>query len=436
MSQHRKTAAFLSVIAMGLGQLYNRQYIKGTLLLLFYGSGLYYFLFHLKRAIWGIVTLGDTSQRLVLAGRVYKMVPGDHSIFLIVQGLIVIFALALFVLIYAANIKDAYQVGKLLEQGGEPRSFKETLYYINQAKFPQLIIALPLTFVFFFTVLPLVFSIMIAFTNYSSPKHLPPANLIDWIGFDAFKQLFTLNRWAKTFYGVFTWNIIWAVVATLSTFFGGFGVALLVQSARTRFKSFWRTIYILPFAIPSFVSFLIMRNMFNSQFGPINQYLKWFGIHGPSWLSDPTWAKVTVLLVNLWHGYPISMLLIIGILTTIPKELYQAAEVDGASAFQKFRMITFPSVMFSLSPILIGQFAHYVNSFSTIFLLTNGNPANSEYQFAGSTDILITWLYNLTMNQGNYNFASVIGIIIFVILATLSIFNFRRTSSFKEEDMM
>ncbi|ASA25889.1 carbohydrate ABC transporter permease [Paenibacillus donghaensis] len=435
MNQHRKRAVFLSIMAMGLGQIYNRQYIKGILLLLLYGCGLYYVILNLKQALWGIVTLGENNQHLELVGKVYKMVPGDHSIFLIVQALIVLFAFMVFICAYIANIKDAYRVGKLREQEGIPRNFIATLYYINQQKFPQLIIALPLAFVLFFTVLPLVFSIMVAFTNYSSPKHLPPANLIDWIGFEAFKELFTLSKWARTFYGVFTWNIIWAVLATISTFFGGFGVALMVQHSRTRFKSFWRTIYILPFAIPSFVSFLIMRNMFNSQFGPVNQYLKWLGIQGPAWLSDPTWAKVTVLLVNLWHGYPISMLLIIGILTTIPKELYQAAEVDGASAFQKFNMITFPSVMFSLSPILIGMFAGNVNSFSTIFLLTNGNPANSEYQFAGSTDILITWLYNLTMNQGNYNFASVIGIIIFVILASLSIWNFRRTRSFREEDV-
>jgi len=405
-------------------------------MLLLYGSGLYYVILNLRDALWGIVTLGEKSQHLELVGKVYKMVPGDHSIFLIVQALIVIFAVMVFIFAYIANIKDAYRVGKSREQGVSPRRFIETLQYINQAKFPQLIIALPLSFVFFFTVLPLVFSVLIAFTNYSSPKYLPPASLLDWIGFDAFKELFTLSKWAKTFYGVFTWNMIWAVMATVTTFFGGFGVALLVQSSSTRMKSLWRTIYILPFAIPSFVSYLIMRNMFNSQFGPVNQYLKWLGIQGPSWLSDPTWAKVTVLLVNLWHGYPISMLLIIGILTTIPKELYQAADVDGASAFQKFRMITFPSVMFSLSPILIGMFAGNVNSFSAIFLLTNGNPANSEYQFAGHTDILITWLYNLTINQGNYNFASVIGIIIFVILATISILNFRRTRSFREEDIV
>jgi arabinogalactan oligomer / maltooligosaccharide transport system permease protein len=435
MNQTRKTATILSVLAMGLGQIYNRQYIKGILMLLLYGCGLYYIIFNLKEALWGIFTLGENAQHLELVGKIYKMVPGDHSIFLIVQALIVLFGLIVFVYMYIANIKDAYTTGKSREQGITPHTFIETVHYINQHKFPQFIIALPLVFVLFFTVLPLVFSVMIAFTNYSSPKHLPPANLIDWIGFDAFKELFTLSKWAKTFYGVFTWNVIWAILATLSTFFGGFAVALLVQNSRTRMKPLWRTIYILPFAIPSFVSYLVMRNMFNSQFGPINQYLKWFGIQGPSWLSDPTWAKATVLLVNLWHGYPISMLLIIGILTTISKELYQAADVDGASAFQQFKMITFPSVMFSLSPILIGMFAGNVNSFSAIFLLTNGNPANSEYQFAGSTDILITWLYNLTMNQGNYNFASVIGIIIFVILATLSIWNVRRTRSFTEEEI-
>jgi arabinogalactan oligomer/maltooligosaccharide transport system permease protein len=192
----------------------------------------------------------------------------------------------------------------------------------------------------------------------------------------------------------------------------------------------------LPFAIPMFVSLLIMRNMFNSQFGPINQYLKFFGIDGAPWLSDPTWAKATILLVNMWLGFPVSMLLVIGILTTISRDLYEAAEVDGASAIQKFRKITFPSVMFALAPIVIGMFAGNINNFNVIYLMTNGNPVNSEYQFAGSTDILITWVYNLSINQGKYNFASVIGILIFIILASFSIYNFRRTKMFREEDLL
>ncbi|WP_223068015.1 carbohydrate ABC transporter permease [Paenibacillus caui] len=435
MRKYRINAAVLSAIGMGLGQIYNRQFAKGILLFLLYIAGIYFAIQNSGHALWGLMTLGEKKQHLELVGKIYKMVPGDHSIFLLVEGLIVLFALILLLIAYILNIKDAFVNGRLRDQGGKPNNFTQTLLYINDQKFPHIILSPPLLFAFFFSVLPLVFSILLAFTNYSSPKHLPPANLVDWVGFSAFKDLFTLSAWAKTFYGVFTWTIIWAVLSTVTTFFGGFAVALLVQQPGIRFKAFWRSIYMLPFAIPGFVSLLIMRNMFNSQFGPINQYLRWFGIPGPEWLSDPTWAKATILMVNLWLGFPVSMLLIIGILTTIPRDLYEAAEVDGASAFQKFRKITFPSVMFALSPILIGQFAGNVNNFNVIYLMTGGNPANSEYQFAGHTDILITWLYNLSINNGKYDFASVIGIIIFIILASFSIWNFRRTRMFKEEEL-
>jgi arabinogalactan oligomer/maltooligosaccharide transport system permease protein len=436
MSRHRTTAAILSIVGMGLGQIYNRQIIKGLLMLIVYAVGLYYAITKLGQALWGLSTLGEQKQHMELVGKLNKMVPGDHSIFLLVQGLIVVFAVILFAVAYFANIRDAYLIGKLRESGVKPNRFAGTLSYINEKRFPHIILALPLIFVVFFTVLPLVFSVLIAFTNYSSPKHLPPANLIDWIGFSTFKDLFGLSTWAKTFYGVFTWTIIWAILSTATTFFGGFAVALLVQQKGIRFKGLWRTIYMLPFAIPTFVSLLIMRNMFNSQFGPINQYLKAIGIVGPPWLSDPNWARATILLANMWLGFPVSMLLIIGILTTISRDLYEAAEVDGASAIQKFRKITFPSVMFALAPIVIGMFAGNINNFNLIYLMTNGNPVNSEYQFAGSTDILITWVYNLSINQGKYNFASVVGIIIFIILAIFSIYNFRRTKMFREEELL
>lgn len=434
MKQYRYTAAILSIIGMGLGQIYNRQFIKGLIFLAAYVVGIYYFVNNLAHALWGLITLGEKTQHLELVGKINKMVPGDHSIFLMVQGLITVFVFILYVVFYLANIKDAYQVAQLREQGKRSRNFIETLKYINENKFPQIIITPPLIFVFFFTILPLVFSVLIAFTNYSSPKHLPPASLVDWVGFDAFKDLLTLSRWKDTFFGVLQWNIIWAILATVTTFFGGFAVALLVQQPGIRFKSFWRTVFMIPFAIPGFVSLLIMRNMFNAQFGPINQYLKMLGLPAVPWLSDPTWAKATILLVNLWLGFPISMLLIIGILSTISRDLYEAAEVDGASSFQKFWMITFPSVMFSLAPILIGQFAGNVNNFNVIYLMTNGNPSNSNYQFAGHTDILITWLYKLSIDNGKYDFASVIGIFIFIMLASLSIWNFRRTRMFREEE--
>ncbi|CAM2999924.1 sugar ABC transporter permease [Paenibacillus sediminis] len=424
----------LSAVVMGLGQFINRQYLKGFSMLLLYILGLYYSMTNLGHALWGVITLGEKAQHLEKVGRINKMVHGDHSIFLLVQGLIVIFLIILFVVAYILNIRDAYRTAVEIEQGNTPNNFGQTLKKIGTKNFPLLIITPQLIFLFFFTILPLIFSLLIAFTDYSSPKHIPPANLVDWIGFSAFKDLFTLSTWAHTFYGVFAWTVAWAVLSTLSCFFGGFLIAVLLQQKGIIFKKFFRTVYMLPFAIPGFVSLLIMRNLFNTQFGPLTQYLNFFGIQGPPWLSDPTWAKGTILLVNFWLGFPISMLMITGILTTIPRDLYEAAEVDGASGFQKFRMITFPAVMFALTPIVIGQFAGNFNNFNVIYLMTNGNPVNSDYQFAGHTDILITWLYNLSINNGKYNFASVIGIMIFIILASFSIYNFRRTRFYREEE--
>ncbi|MNC33646.1 Maltose transport system permease protein MalF [compost metagenome] len=130
------------------------------------------------------------------------------------------------------------------------------------------------------------------------------------------------------------------------------------------------------------------------------------------------------------------MILVSGILTTIPRDLYESAEIDGASPFKSFRMITMPLVYFSTAPVLIMQFASNLNNFNVIYLLTDGNPVNPKYQYAGSTDLLVTWLYKLTLNNQQYNFSSAIGIIIFVIVAGLSIYNFRRSRSYKEEDMV
>ncbi|MBW5447760.1 ABC transporter permease subunit [Cohnella sp. CFH 77786] len=435
MRQYRRTAAVLSAVFMGLGQLYNRQYAKGIAFIVFYATALFYAFTKLEHAIWGIVTLGETKQHFEVVGKITKKVPGDHSIFLMIQGLITIFVVILAVYLFIMNIRDAYQGGKLREEGKPLNGIGATLKFIADKKFPHLIITIPLVFVFFFSVLPILFSVLIAFTNYNN-THEPPGQLVDWQGFRAFKDLLGLSQWAHTFLGVFSWTMLWAVLSTFTTFFGGFAVALLVQQRNIRFKSFFRAIYMIPFAIPAFLSLLIMRNLFNAEFGPINSMLLKFGIEGPQWLSDPVWAKVTIVIVNLWLGFPISMLLIIGILTTIPRDLYEAAEVDGASAFYKFRKITFPSVMFSLAPIVIGQFAGNINNFNVIYLMSGGGPVNSEYQFAGHTDILITWLYSLSITNGRYNFAAVVSIFLFLIIAGFAILSFRRTRSFREDDML
>ncbi|MFD1772341.1 carbohydrate ABC transporter permease [Paenibacillus rhizophilus] len=429
---YSRTAAVLSALAMGLGQLYNRQYMKGVILLAVHALALYTFIFRLPHAVWGLVTLGETETQLKKVGRLYKQVMGDHSVFLMIEGLVTVFVALIFLWIYVMNIKDSYRTGKMREQGEVPNTFKETVSFVMSYRFPYLILAVPLAGVFFFTIMPIVFMILIAFTNYTA-AHTPPKNLLDWTGFEAFKDLFRIKEWSRTFYSVTLWTIIWAIVATLTGYFGGFAVALLVQQKRIRFKSFWRTLFILPYAIPMFVSMLILQNMFNGQFGPVNQYLGLLGIDRIPWLSDPTWAKVTLVIANFWVAFPVSMLMIIGIMSTIPKDMYEAADIDGASSFQKTRLITFPSVMYSMAPLVIMSFVGNMNNFNVIFLLTNGNPINGDFQYAGNTDILITWLYKLSMENGQYNFASVIGIIIFILLSVFAIWNVRRTKAFKED---
>ncbi|MEC0178814.1 ABC transporter permease subunit [Paenibacillus favisporus] len=432
MNRLRGKAALLSIISMGLGQIYNRQWIKGILFLLIEAFGIYYFINNLGRALWGITSLGDTPRLLVKG----KWIDGDHSIFIMIQSLITLLFLLIFIVVYVMNVRDAYHTAIKRENGQVPNSFAKSIKFVMDYKFAQAFLTLPALGILFFTIMPILFMIMLAFTNYSAPNHIPPAKLVDWVGFQTFKDLVSLKTWSHTFFGVLTWTIIWAVLSTATTYLGGLLVALLINQQGIKFKGMWRTILVIPYAIPQLISLLVMRNMFNGQFGPINQYLGYFGLGGLPWLTDPFWAKVTVILVNMWVGIPVSMILIMGVLTTIPKDVYEAAEVDGASAYQKFRIVTLPMILFSTAPTLIMQFAGNINNFNMIFLLTNGNPVVGDYQYAGATDLLVTWLYKLTLDQNKYNMASAVGIIIFLIIAIFSIYNYRRTKSFKEEDMI
>ncbi len=436
MTNYRATATILSVLIQGLGQMYNRQWMKGIAFLLVYALGIVYLVPRLGPAVWGIVTLGEKTQKFVKQGASSQLVKGDHSIFLMLDGLLILFVLFVFLMIYVVNIYDAYRTGKAFDDAGGDRSILSLRRGSADRYFPQFLLFFPSLGVLFFTILPIIFTVMLAFTNYSAPDHIPPAKLVDWVGFKTFTDLLQLKTWSHTFFGVLTWTLIWAVLATVTTYFGGVLVALLIEQQGIRFKKLWRTLFILPYAIPQIISLLLMRNLFNGQFGPINQYFRAFGLEGLPWLTDPFWAKVTVIVVNMWLGIPVTMVLILGVLTSIPRDLYEAAEVDGATTLQKFRIITMPFILFATTPVLIMQFAGNINNFNVIFLLTNGNPIKGDYQFAGATDLLVTWLYKLTLDNSKYNMASAIGIIIFLIVASFSIWNFRRSRSFKEEDMI
>jgi len=274
MRPHATYAALLSALFMGLGQLYNRQYLKGLILLAFGIFLIVGYAADFAYAMNGLFTLGTEVDRI----EGFEIIKGDNSIHMLIQGLIFLITFILILLSHITNVMDAYKVGKQRELGKKPNSIKETFVTIYEKGFPFLLLLPSILATAFLIILPNVFGILLAFTNYSSPNHLPSKNLVDWVGFDTFVNLFKMESWSHTFFGVFTWTIIWSILSTFTCFFGGLFVALLINKKGIRFKRFWRSIFILPWAIPQFVSILIMQNLFNGEFGPINQFLHSIGL--------------------------------------------------------------------------------------------------------------------------------------------------------------
>ena len=183
----------------------------------------------------------------------------------------------------------------------------------------------------------------------------------------------------------------------------------------------WRTIFILTIAIPQFVSLLLIRKLL-SEYGPINEMLLRLGIINDrvNFLGDSSnkWtARLMVVIINMWVGIPYTMLMTSGILMNIPKELYEAAEIDGASKSQVFRKITMPYIIFVTTPYLISSFMGNITSFNIIYLLTGGGPNASAGDVAGDTDLLVTWLFRLTVDQSNYNLGAVVSILTFILMS-------------------
>lgn len=443
---NKKKAFCLSIFIWGSGQFFIcKQRIKGLLFFLiqlllvsievFSGYWIEYvvglvpdFTIRLHgglftKGIWGIITLG------VKAGGKY----GDHSTMLLINGVISVIILGLFLIAYYWNLNDAWVTGKTIDETGIYVSSKEYFRQLYSKKFAYIILA-PIGIAFLFVVvMPILFSVLTSFLNYNR-DHLPPGKLLDWVGFANFKKLFTVPIWSRTFFKILVWTVIWAVVGTLSTYFLGLFQALILNHPVVRLKKLFRTILILPWAIPQMVSLLVFRNLLNGQFGPVNQLLLRCGFikENIPFLTDPITAKITVLVVNLWLGFPMFMVMMLGVLSNMNQDLYQAAAIDGANKFHIFKSITMPLIFMATAPNLIMSMASNFNAFGAIYFLTQGGPINAEMQFAGDTDILISWIYKLTLNQQMYDIAAVMSVLLFLIVGAVSYWNFKRTVSFKE----
>ena len=327
---------------------------------------------------------------------------------------------------------------------GKSKTFKETVRSLFDENFHITILAIPVLGIVLFTIVPLIFSILVAFTNYSA-NHRPPTQLFTWYGFKNFETIFNPNTGtALSFLPAallksLGWTFTWAIVATFSNYILGIVVALMINKDGIRLKKLWRTVFMMTIAVPQFISLLSIGTLLKNQGALGVWYWETFGtkMGFATDINKVTLTKVIIILVNIWVGIPYTILSTTGILLNIPKDLYESAKVDGAGTFTQFTKITMPYILFVTGPSLITSFIGNINNFNVIFFLSGGAPsAASAVLGIGETDLLITFLYKIVTSNNNPQFgiASAIGIIIFIICSFISVVMFNKSGSIQEED--
>lgn len=435
--EYGDTATKLSFFVLGLGNIARKQIVKGLIFLAMEIGFIFYM------AMFGVAALSHFDdlgtkvphREINAAGTAYINVPGDNSMLMLLAAAVAIMVIIFFVVVWYNNIKCAYQTLLDYQMGRKLMNFKEELadYFDKKLHFTMLM--LPVLSILVFNILPIFYMILIAFTNFDQ-SHQPPGHVFDWVGLKNFASMMNFNgKIGRTFWPILEWTFIWAIFATFMNYIFGMLLAIIINRKGTKFKAFWRTCFVITIAIPQFVSLLLMGHML-SDGGPMNGTLLSLGlINKPIlFLSSKMAARITIIVVNLWVGMPYTMLVTTGILQNIPSDLYESARVDGANANTIFWKITLPYMLFVTTPKLITDFVGNINNFNVIFFLSNGGPMTPEYYQSGYTDLLVTWLYKLTVNSKDYCFASVIGIFVFVISATVSLITYRNTASYKDEE--
>jgi len=508
----------VSYTVMGFGSVARGQWMRGILFFLFQTVFNLYTWFFGRTYLGKLATLGtvETAKK----GRV--TVYGDNSFLILLYGVLTIFFIAAFLYTWYVNIKQNKLSEMVLKSGRKLKSAKDDLASLLDTQFHKTLLALPTLGVTVFTILPIIFMILVAFTNYDN-QHQPPGKLFTWVGTANFETLlsnpetpvsfdvtsstadsaaltitakngdiltvntadvanaeaaeaftqassteFTMVEQADgtylievfneanesvtltvkdvmtvktpsfsyTFKQVLLWTLIWAFFATFLNYFLGMLVAIMINKKGIKFKKLWRTILVMTIAIPQFISLLYVSKMFAAD-GLINGMLMnwgWISQPLPFW-TDPTWARVTIIGINIWIGIPYLMLIATGILMNIPADLYESARIDGANAFQTYMKITLPYMLFVTGPYLLTSFTGNINNFNVIFLLSQGKPLGLELAGnAGTTDLLITWLYKMTVTDSNYKLAAVMGILVFVVCAVINLVVYNFIPSVKNEE--
>jgi len=435
----------ISFFIMGFGNIARGQILRGLLFLIFEVVFIVYMIFGGVYWLSMLDNLGDKGPEDVYDPiyDAYVTTYNDNSFKILLYGVLTFFFIIALLYTWRLNIKQNKISEQIIKSGKKLKSGKDDLRSLVDDQFHKTLLALPVTGIVVFTLMPIVFMILVAFTNYDGAHNGFSNNLFTWVGLDNFNSLLSWNAdgvsYSATFGEVLSWTLIWAFFATFTNYFLGMLVAMMINKKGIIFKKFWRTCLVFTIAVPQFISLLYVSKMF-AQNGLINAFLKNIGLIQealPFW-TDPTWARVTVIIINIWIGIPYLMLIATGILMNIPKDLYESAKVDGAGPFTQYTKITLPYMLFITGPYLLTSFTSNMNNFNVIYLLTGGAPTStlpSPGGNLGDTDLLITWLFKLTMfENANYYMASVIGIMVFIVVAVISLVVYNLLPSNKNEE--
>ena len=428
---------WVSALIMGFGNLMAGQVLKALLFMAVEVAFVIFMVIENGGLHWLslLPSLGDRETQEVWNDElfIYEYIQGDNSQQILLYAVATMVVIAAFFIIWRSSVRSGFVALNIKKSGKKVPTIIDDAKELLDSNIHKLLMFPPFMMLMIFTVVPLFYMMLMAFTNYSKVgDHL---TLFDWVGMENFISLFdSSSALGRQFMPVLTWTLIWAFFATFLNFFAGTVMAMIINRPSTRFKGLWRTVFSLTIAVPQFVSLLIIRTMFKPE-GAVNSLLMdlgWIETALP-FFTDAMWARVTIIVINMWVGIPYTVMSVTGILQNIPAEQYEAARIDGANAFQQFMNVTLPYMIFVMTPTLISSFTGNINNFNIIYLLSGGGPTYVG-DSAGQTDLLVTWLYKLTIDNQQYNLAAVIGILTFIVLATVSLLTYRNSGSYKNEE--
>ena len=454
-------AVKLSFFIFGFGNLFYGQIARGILFLLFEIIFVVYMVLPSGGAYWlskcnwfqtgeTVGTVQGGFKEVTQYGETMKIwVAGDDSVKVLLYGLLTVMFIVAFVATWRMQVKQCRICMDITAQGKKIKSGKDDIRSLVDDQFHKTLLALPVVGILVFTILPIIYMVLIAFTSYDA-AHDGYSNLFTWVGWDHFNELFDFGKGGLglAFGEILGWTLMWSFFATFSNYFLGMFVAMMINKKGIKLKKLWRTVLVMTIAIPQFVSLLYVAKLFDSSgiigklLGDVGFIKDWMMANNYKTLWDsPNLAKVLVIVINIWVGIPYVMLQATGILMNIPADLYESSRVDGATPWQQYIRITLPYMLFVTGPSLLTSFVSNLNNFNVIYLLTGGNPLNTEIGVAcgvsvGHTDLLITWLYKMALGsaESKYYMASVIGILIFVVCAVLSLIVYNVIPSTKNEE--